>query len=317
MRVWENGWSRWLIAFCAALFHSLHVSIVYIGPSVLLGSVCDDFGVSVARAVIPINAFKVSLVLFSPLVGIVTAVVGVRKAFVGAVVGAGLTSLLYHRANTVAQLSVLEVLFALSFTFCGIAVLQEIALSWFDDDIGLATAIVLSGWSISGLLTPVLMAGDIQQHGWRHAYLHYSFYYLMFAIPIALFVLKERNETEFDAPVQTTARSPIDTINTLRTLSSSHIFWCLISIFCTLAFVIGVVQEHLLVYFSAEREMEVHLAGRVYAMIHLTALFAKPAAGFIGDKTDHIKVLCVGSFGATFALVILLVQVRYHSRPSS
>mmetsp|Transcript_9722 Transcript_9722/g.29565 ORF Transcript_9722/g.29565 Transcript_9722/m.29565 type:complete len:421 (-) Transcript_9722:339-1601(-) len=292
---------KWLVAVSASLYFTVLSSLVYFTPATLVESMHKQMGVSVAEATIPLNVNKLTLIVLLPFAGYLVQKVQLRRAFLLGASAVGILSVLYPFSANVTQMIYIQILLAVCATFCGLPCLFQIVVTWFGDEVGIASAVVVMGWSIAGVATPALLAKHADTYGWRTALMCTSLSYILLALPIAVFVLKPRKNTEQNVADQSSTEQQTP----LGEILSRKAFWILATVYFTLSYAIGVVFDHYLVYLTEERHFSMTVAGQLVSLLNLVALCTKLVSGIVGDRAGHLRILCLGSLSAFMSSLLL------------
>ncbi|KAJ8902089.1 hypothetical protein NDN08_006497 [Rhodosorus marinus] len=289
----------WVVAFGASLYWGLFTGLTYFAPMTLLGKIHVDLGVTVEMAALPSNLYKICLMCLLPVVGPILACLPIRPCMIVSVVVASVCGFLYPLAQTVNELIAINAIWALCTTFFGLPTLFSIVALWSKHGIGLAGALVIVGWSISGIVVPPFVAIFEQSGGWRAAMFSLAVIFAASAIPTTLFILQ---------PPPDMARET-DTKHGVKWIYfRMRQFWALAVVYVSMSWVIGTFFDHLSVFLTAERGMSLTRSALIMSVLNSSALFTKLIAGYAGDRFGASKVLCTGCVMALCAISCMLRQ---------
>lgn len=185
--------SRWSIAFASAFVHGIHLTVIYIAPSILLSPQRKQLHISLSEATVPLNTYKLCNIIFLPFVGLAVDYLGIRPCLMAGLLLGAPGGLLYVVSPSVWLYIVLSLLFALSFMLAGTNVIVVLTCSWFSKSRGLAVGLVLAGYSCAASVAPVLLGYLVRWWKYRLAYMSILLIYSLFVLPVAYKVLHEKN----------------------------------------------------------------------------------------------------------------------------
>ncbi|EME28994.1 MFS transporter [Galdieria sulphuraria] len=183
---------RWRIAFASAFVHGIHLTVIYIAPSLLLSPERKQLHISLSEATVPLNIYKLCNILCLPFAGLAVDYLGIRRCLlVGLLLGL-LGGILYVVSPAVWLYIALSILFALSFMLSGTNVVIVLTSSWFSKSRGLAVGLVLAGYSCAASIAPIVLGYLVKLWKYRLAYLSILIVYSIFVLPVAYKVLEEK-----------------------------------------------------------------------------------------------------------------------------
>ena len=205
---------------------------VYHLPATLLGScpnstptqscsVAEEFGLSSsAIGWLPGTFLLVKGFLALP-VGVVLQRIRAKRSIVTGTVlllGAGLC---YTLAVSYLQLLLAYVLFAFAYSLAGLTPLIVFANSWFTARFkSTSIGLLVTGFSVAGVLWPPLVATVAEMYGWRVAAALLPATTLAIALPISVFILVDGN-VAFNAAQPTATPTPTPTLTSPTTPTTS------------------------------------------------------------------------------------------------
>ena len=168
---------------------------------VFVKPLADEFGWTRGELSFAITMTNFAVVIASPSLGFIIDRFGVRRVLILSVIMMGLT---------VASMALLSAslwhFYALYFLipFAGAGTLPQsysrVLIAWFERRRGIALGISLAGFGVGAMLVPVVAQLMIDNYGWRMAYAGFGAAVLALALPMAVFVLRERPEEMGYAP---------------------------------------------------------------------------------------------------------------------
>ena len=153
----------------------------------------EEFGWTRGELSFAITMTNFAVVIASPSLGFIIDKFGVRRVLIPSVVLMGLTvaSMTLLSAN-IWHFYVLYFLIP----FLGAGTLPQsysrVLIAWFSRRRGIALGISLAGFGVGAMLVPIFAQAMIESHGWRMAYAGFAVAIFALALPMAVFILKER-----------------------------------------------------------------------------------------------------------------------------
>ncbi|KNC74833.1 hypothetical protein SARC_12628 [Sphaeroforma arctica JP610] len=155
-----------------------------------------ELGLSVAEAAYPLNVFRLIQCVGLVPVGLFIDINGARAPLVVAFLVASLLAFGLPMAHSNYQILLLMIVYSFTVLFGGLPSFLKLASSWFDDSFGLASSIIISGFSLAGFITPLLLGVISAQYGWRMALTVVDCSLLFAGLPLALMFVKENKRPE-------------------------------------------------------------------------------------------------------------------------
>lgn len=208
-----------------------------------------EFGWSVGQIMAALAFFSFTALFTSPLIGIITDKIGVRKMVIISIITFALSFMAFSLNNGSTFLYIsLWVLLA----FMGSGTLPitwtKVINRWFIKKRGLALGLSLLGTGLFGILAKNLAFFLIQNYGWRTAYVGLALLPLIIALPLAIFffrdiddpkVEKKVNAMKEDLPYYAEAATSKVIGSTLIEALKDYRFWILALSFIPISFAIG------------------------------------------------------------------------------
>eukprot|EP00929_Paragymnodinium_shiwhaense_P071691 TRINITY_DN36428_c0_g2_i1.p1 TRINITY_DN36428_c0_g2~~TRINITY_DN36428_c0_g2_i1.p1 ORF type:complete len:474 (+),score=81.00 TRINITY_DN36428_c0_g2_i1:71-1492(+) len=197
---WQQLAALWVAGFITS-------GVVYQSPAVFLTSFADEFGLSEYDASWLPSAFLLSFATFSIPTGALAQAVGPTKCFQAGCSLVIAVSCCYPFANAFWELLIIQVAYGLAYALSGFGMMLLIVPTRFDRQLATAVAILLSGYSLAGVILVPLMSTLISTYGWRHALLLAPVLTIAVEAPLVFFVLQDG---ERDASCRTVPTSRDD-----------------------------------------------------------------------------------------------------------
>jgi MFS family permease len=292
---WYYGWT---IVAAAAWLTLLSVGLrLAIGPFFL--PMAQDLGFSRSLLATIIAVGMICYGLAMPLAGLLVARLGTRPVLLlgtAMVVGSCLWTV--QTRDPTAFLLAYGVLLSFGLGFTGPVALTPVISHWFTLQRGRALFFLSTGSMAGmGVMTPVL-AGAIVEFGWRATLLGYAVTFLVFAVPIALFVIRDDAPEHTDLPphlvpsAQAAAAASAHAGATLREALTTATFWKVSLGLFACGFSMNLLGTHG-VPMLMDHGYDAHSSANGIGLIGLVAIFGTLALGRIADRVQRRNMLAV------------------------
>ncbi|GJQ15383.1 hypothetical protein GpartN1_g7174.t1 [Galdieria partita] len=293
--------SRWNVTLGATICHAFFIGLVYILPSVILSSVREDLHLSVSLVVLPLNVYKMTNLLFLPFAGLLLDRCGCRRCIL---IGLFLTCILsfcYIWITNVYQLVCINIGYALCNALCGTAAFVVLVSSWFREGLGTALGLVLSGFSLAGVLFPVGLGTLLELFGWRSTVFFSFLFFTLVIVPLAWMTLHQgtlvspvHEDSSFSLGHYSTS-SVVPALD-FKTLLLSRSFWLLGFEYFSLAYAQSFPFDYLVTYLHEDVSFTYEKATIFLSILNACAVVSKLLGGVIGDYSNRFKTLVASSF---------------------
>ncbi len=289
------GWFRLIITMLVAVIASAGMwAIVVIMPAVQA-----EFGTTRAEASLPYTLNMIGFALGNFMIGRALDRFGVTISLILAALGivAGLT--LGVLSNSILMLSFAQLLIGLS-SAVGFGPLMADISHWFVRRRGIAVALVGSGNYLAGAIWPMVLAGVLQDSGWRAAYTVLAIVTFIGIPPLALLLrrrtseeTKERAQTASSLNAQSSGLSP-------RMLAYILGF---AGISCCLA--MSMPQVHI-VSLCVDMGFGPAVGAEMLSLMLLGGVASRVVSGMLADRLGGVRTLLIGSTLQGLALFLYL-----------
>jgi MFS family permease len=272
-----------------------------------------EFGWSRGEMSFALTMTNIAVVIGSPALGVLIDRLGVRRILIPSVILMAATVL----AMTTLTGNIWH-LYALYFLipFLGAGTLpasySRVIIAWFARRRGLALGICLSGFGVGAALVPSFAQWMIDTYGWRMAYVGFAAAVMCFALPLAIFVLRERPEEmglhpdgdKADSPTQSAPVTDPDIGNTAAEASRTGSYWLILISFLLIGIGITSVLAHL-VPMLIDRGIEPRIAALCMTSLGIGLIFGRIIAGILMDYFFAPYVTALFLCGLIAGVVIL------------
>ncbi|KAF6001665.1 hypothetical protein F1559_001089 [Cyanidiococcus yangmingshanensis] len=182
----------WLVALAASTLHTLQTAYYQMTPTVLMPSILEDFGASVVSASAVVAVSRLAYIMALPLGGWLVDRWGPQRCILAAVSVLGTSAVLFSLMKSMEQFATLQAVNALAMVFAGIPVYSVLLCQFFDEHLGTALGMVLSGFSLAGALSSLILGAVASHASWRVAARLVAGAIVLAAIPISFWLQRVR-----------------------------------------------------------------------------------------------------------------------------
>lgn len=274
----RRGWPVLVAAALGTAFGASPIPFNSIGP--FTKPLADEFGWGRGDIQLALFWFTAAVVLVVPFVGGLADRIGVRKVAIGALTLFGIT--FAALAFTPASLFAFYLLWILMGALGGGSTpvtWTRAVNSWFVHNRGLALALTLMGTGLTAAVLPSLATWLIEQYGWRKAFIGISLLPLVIALPVAIWLFREPDDTDATPLLAATSRSGVTVGAALR----DYRFWVIaLSILCVAIALGGSITnfQPLLM----DRGFRAQEAAKIAGVIGVSVIVGRLVAGYLIDR---------------------------------
>ena len=266
---------------------------------VIMPAVETEFGGSRAMASLPYTLTMIGFATGNYAIGRAVDRFGITLSLMVAAVVTALGYVLATFSGSLMMLSLAQLLVGFA-SAVGFGPLIADISHWFVRRRGIAVAIAASGNYLSGAIWPILLAGVLQESGWRAVYLVMATVTVAVVIPLAL-TLRRRVPEEAQTAAQTAsvlnARSSGLSPRALQYLLG------LAGIGCCVA--MSMPQVHI-VALCVGLGFGPAVGAQMLALMLLGGVASRIVSGLLADKLGGVRTLLIGSFLQCLALFLYL-----------
>lgn len=306
------GWWNVLASFIGlALSYAMFTVFVF---GTFVAPLEAEFGWQRGPMSLALTIANISVVIASPLLGVLVDRIGVRRVMLVsiALLGICVGSMSRMTGN-------IWFYYAMHFLIplLGAGTLplsySRIMINWFAKKRGIALGISLSGFGVGATLMPAIAQFIIEHWGWREAYLTFSFLVLFISLPLTYFLLREtpgemgmhpdgasRIPDNFESTPATDADVGLTGWEAARTRS----YWLIFGSFALVGVGITSILGHLVPILTG-RGISSSMAVVCMSAVGFGLIFGRILAGFLMDRYFAPYVAAVFLLGLLIGTVIL------------
>ncbi|MGZ2259702.1 MFS transporter [Roseobacter sp. A03A-229] len=266
---------------------------------VIMPAVEAEFGAGRAEASMPYTLTMIGFAVGNFAIGKAVDRFGVTLSLIAAAVGVAVGFGLATLSQSIVMLSLAQLLVGFA-SAVGFGPLIADISHWFVRRRGIAVALVASGNYLSGAFWPLVLAGMLEQTGWRSVYLFMAVVTLVGVIPLSL-ALRRRLPEEARAVAQDMS---------LRNASSAGLspralqyLLGLAGIGCCVA--MSMPQVHIVAY-CVDLGYGPAVGAEMLALMLLGGVGSRIVSGLLADQLGGVKTLLIGSTLQCLALFLYL-----------
>lgn len=245
----------------------------------MLRPMAEDLDWSRTALSLSVTLFMIVSALALPLSGRLVDRFDTFKVLGCALFLSGLSITLMSRIETPLDAIVLYgILFALASAGTSITPIGVVVSRVFPHRLGLANSIAISGMGIGQLLIILLLTHQVEQIGWRGAFVFLGILGMILLLPLTALALIPAARREAAA-----APAPDERPGDPGVVWRSRYFWLLLALYAVCGFQDFFVATHV-VAFARDQGMDTLLAGNIYAFMGLAGLGGVIAAGHLSDR---------------------------------
>ncbi len=292
----------WIIAFSLLVIYFLADGISLTVPPVLYPSLLKELGVS-EGAVSFCGALTLMVAgMAAPFAGVLLDRFGGRSMMAAGLILLGLCGILYVQSSALWHLYLLHALLGIGLVFCGMLSLVVLVSNWFVARRSTVLGMVLAGSSLSGGILPNLLAPIVSNplYGWRWAYGLVLGLLLLIALPLALFVIKEKPS---DLGVHPDGKpphpeaeggdrsTPLSKSVPFRRAKGQMVFWVFAVCLATLWFSVFVFQSQLIIFIKQDLGFTQRLASFCFSLIFVSSVTGNLCFSALSDRLGKHRVI--------------------------
>ncbi|WP_195821158.1 MFS transporter [Roseobacter sp. MH60115] len=289
------SWVRLLLTLAIAMVANAGMWVII----VIMPAVETEFAAGRADASMPYTLTMIGFAVGNFAIGRAVDRYGVTASLVAAAIGIAVGFGLATLSQSIAMLSLAQLLVGFA-SAVGFGPLIADISHWFVRRRGIAVALVASGNYLSGAIWPMILAGMLEDTGWRSVYLFMSVVTLAGVIPLSM-ALRRRLPQEAQAAAQT--RSLQNASSAGLSPRALQYLLGLAGIGCCVA--MSMPQVHIVSY-CVDLGYGPAVGAEMLALMLLGGVGSRIVSGLIADRLGGVKTLLIGSALQCLALFLYL-----------
>ncbi|KAA8498082.1 hypothetical protein FVE85_5667 [Porphyridium purpureum] len=194
MEIDELNRRKWRVGVACMLLNFSQTSAFFFTPTTLMPLIVQSVGVPVSMGPIPISVGKLAYTFFLVPGGSLLDYYGPRLCVLVGLVGLSCVLIVYAwAAHTLLELFILHTFMAMFAALCGLPGISVLVAQYFHTNIGIGIGMVLAGFSLGGVLTPMALSPLADMFNWRTSMMLMAAWVMLFALPLAYFEFLENN----------------------------------------------------------------------------------------------------------------------------
>ena len=289
------SWARLAATLAVGVLGSVGIwSIITIMPAVQA-----EFGIDRAGASFPYTLTMLGFALGNLLIGRAVDRFGITSALIGASLVIGVAYGLAALSPSLGVLSALQFFIGLGAAASFGPLIADIS-HWFGKRRGIAIAVAASGNYLAGAIWPVLLAGVLQQQGWRAVYFYLALIVVVGVFPLAL-MLRRRVSAAATARANAVSQANADRAKMSPRLLQGLLV--LAGLGCCVA--MSMPQVHL-VSMCVDMGFGPAVGTQMLSVMLMGGVASRLVSGFIADRLGGVRTLLIGSTLQCLALFLYL-----------
>ena len=266
---------------------------------VVMPAVQGEFGIDRAGVALPYTVTMLGFALGNALVGRIVDRYGVTWALIASAILIAAGNIVGAAASSIQMLTVMQFVIGLGTAASFGPLIADIS-HWFNRRRGIAVAVTASGNYLSGAIWPILLAGVMQQYGWRGVYQALAAITLIVVIPLAL-VLGRR---KMDGATKR-ADGPMAAGHAATRFSANQLtlFLGLAGIACCVA--MSMPQVHI-VSFCTDLGYGPAVGAEMLSLMLLGGVASRLVFGALSDRLGGVRTILIGASLQCLALFLFL-----------
>ncbi|AXI48690.1 MFS transporter [Sulfitobacter sp. SK012] len=266
---------------------------------VIMPAVEAEFGLSRAASSMPYTLTMIGFAIGNYVIGRAVDRFGITLALIVATLCTAAGYALATLSGSVAMLSLAQLLVGFA-SAVGFGPLIADISHWFVRRRGIAVAIAASGNYLSGAIWPMLLAGVLQDSGWRSVYLVMAAVTLVLVIPLALTLRRQLPEAVRDAAQQ---QSNLNSRSSGLSPRALQILLGVAGLGCCVA--MSMPQVHI-VALCVGLGFGPAVGAQMLSLMLMGGVASRLVSGLVADRLGGVRTLLIGSVLQCIALFLYL-----------
>lgn len=305
--------TRFYAGWAAVLLSGLGQVFVVGGPGAALpmiyGPIIDENGWPLSAVTAVSSIRMIAGVLLALSSGWLLGRFGLRAVVVGTSIAAGLSLIAFLGVHSIWTLYLVSFCVGGS-TMLGLILFNIMVANWFNDRIGLATALASLGISVGGMITPFALSAIIPVYGWRAGMASLAPGILLLVAPAVLLffrdppagiALDQKASLSIDAGP---AVNPAPLGSTPQQIRATTTFWVAGLALMLSAAADQAMLQHLVLYLHRDARLSMELAAAALGLTFSGGFIGKMLFGYVFDRLSIYGLsLCYVMLGLSMLLM--------------
>ncbi|MBO6603178.1 MULTISPECIES: MFS transporter [Paracoccaceae] len=266
---------------------------------VILPAIQSEFGVDRSAASLPYAAAMVGFALGNLVIGWAVDRFGISLCLIAAAIGVALSFAFAALTGSVLMLSIAQVIVGFGSATSFGPLIADIS-HWFLRRRGIAVAVAASGNYLSGAIWPFLLAGVLEEQGWRVAYLLLAGVVLLVMLPLSLLLRRSvPHMPANDGVIAVPGRAG----RVSFTPGQLQMLLAAAGIACCMA--MAMPQVHI-VALCVDLGYGPTVGAEMLSLMLLGGVASRLVSGFVADLLGGVRTLLIGSVLQCIALFLFL-----------
>ncbi|MDQ2640835.1 MAG: MFS transporter [Pseudomonadota bacterium] len=301
-----RGWPRSLSGAVLGSATGVSALLLYTNGLFVAG-LTADFGLTRSQFGFGVLLVTMALACANPMVGWLVDRLGAKWP---SVAGLFLLSLGFASLGTfihsVNSYFLLQALVAFIGAASGPIAFSKIVNETFDRHRGIALGLTMTGIGIAAAVIPPLLAGEIDDHGWRSGYHHLAIVPLVGAVFIA-FLLPSRHAVGMHKREQLSPAAQASAVAAAAGWQRSPVFWMLAGTFAMMSLAFAGLLPHFVPMLN-DAGIDARTAGKLAGQIGLAVIASRLLVGFLLDRVFAPRIAIAICLVAAAGILMFLVN---------
>ena len=218
----------WFIVAAAVILTGYNSAMFVYGLTAFMAPIAATSGWNYTQISLATSIRGLEIGVLDPIAGIMVDRWPARRLMFISIIIFSAGTVIISRSNNLAVFYIGFLLAGLGSSFCHSMVPMTVIARWFRKNIGKATGILYSGFSLGGLFVPLIVKA-IEAYGWQDVMLYMGFGALVLGLPLSLMFRNKPEDhgllPDGDVSTGTTETRIPDFGLTLREVAKTRAFW--------------------------------------------------------------------------------------------
>jgi MFS transporter, OFA family, oxalate/formate antiporter len=306
----------WWVLFGIFISYTALVGIQIYTLPLFYPELIKEFGWSTEGVTRAATIFFLTGAIITPFVSSLFDRFSARGFMIAGALAAGLALFSYRSLQTVAQMAIIYMIFALSQVCAGQVPTMLIVTRWFKRYRGIAVGITLMGPDVGGAIFPLVVKYVLARGGWRDALFVLMILSVVLMLAALFFFIRSRPEDKGLLPdgdivktenADTPAKQTQHVGLTLGEALRMPAFYILAFTTGALWFCMNGMVQHQTIYMNKELGITMDTVPMIVSALFWFSILGKLLIGYLSDHFDKISIM----FMVVVALIVGLSILRF------